>query len=343
MIFEYPRVTKMNEGILRDSHAVLLPAIAGLELEYEFGDFLANGGQAILLGESREEYVARRMLPARTARENSAIFTELVKALNQARGPVIVAVDQELGGIQRLSALVPPLPEAAAAAAMTDEEIEEACFTTAKAAKALGVTMFLAPILDVVVGGNPWLEGRTMAADPTQVARIGTAFVRGVQRAGVVAVAKHFPGYPLLSADPALTQVSLEVEEALVWEHGAAFKSVIEAGVRAVMTGPAPVAALDPLQGASTSPVVIGALRQKFGFGGLIVSDDLDAPATLLGRTLEETAIAALAAGADLLLVGNGPHIPALCRAIADAVLGGELPAARLAEAAARVRTMANS
>ncbi len=326
---------------LRDAYAVLLPAVADLNVEDRFGVFLRNGGRAILLGETREEYLARRMSHQRLGSETPEAFRRQLADARSKYGPILVAVDQELGGIERLEGLVPALPGPAAAATMGDAEIEEACFACAMAANQLGVNMFLAPILDVVTGSNPWLARRTLGTNIDAVARIGAAYVRGVQRGGVVAVAKHFPGYSDLAGDPAVEDVSLRVPERVLWQNAMPFQRVIEAGVRAIMTGPAPVAAVDEFNSASTSPKLIGLLKERFGFTGLVITDDVDAPATLRGRALEDVAVAALAAGADLLLLAHGPHVPQLCESIARAVRDGSLPRARLAEAASRVRRLA--
>ncbi|WP_246752805.1 glycoside hydrolase family 3 N-terminal domain-containing protein [Sinorhizobium sp. BG8] len=152
------------------------------------------------------------------------------------------------------------------------------------------------------------------------------------------AVTKHFPGFNHLDADPALVDVSLHTPLDRILKNALPFTAAIEAGTKAIMTGPAPVVALDAENAASTSPAVIGLLRERFGFGGLIVSDDLDAPATIRGKSLLQTATAALNAGADLLLVGGGPHLDALCEGVAAAVRAGDLSAERLSEAASRVR-----
>ena len=268
------------------------------------------------------------------------IFGRAIQEANKIAGPLLVAVDQELAGIQRLHGLVPPLPTLEAARIMSDAALEAVCFDTALGARALGVTMFLAPIVDVVDGPNPWLQGRTLGTDPAEVARIASAFVRGVQRAGVVVAAKHFPGYRQLTADPALADVSLAVSAADLRIAEPAFRAVIASGVRAVMTGPAPVSAIDAKQSASTSPAIMSMLRTRFGFRGLIVSDDLDAPATLRGKSLLDTAIASLAAGADLLLIASGPHLVDIVDGLTDAAAYGKLPRDRLADAAERVRAL---
>jgi beta-N-acetylhexosaminidase len=333
----------MSSDTLRDAYAVLLPAIAGMDLEHQFGPLLAAGCQAILIGEERAEYVGRRMSAHRLATETAEGFTVPLGRLRAEHGPFIVAVDQELGGIQRLEGFTPRLPSAAVAATLSDEQIERAVYASARRARELGVTMFLAPIADVVTGSNPWLQDRTLGADAATVTRIASAFARGAMKGGITTVAKHFPGFASLTADPAEEPVSLETDRSALLAGADTFRALIGNGVPAVMTGPAPVNAIDPTLSASLSPRVMEMLRQDFHFSGLIVTDDLDAPATLGDRTLSEAAILALEAGADLLLIGAGPHLHGICSDIAAAVDSGRLARERLSQAAARIRTLATS
>jgi beta-N-acetylhexosaminidase len=333
----------LNSEILRNAHAVLLPAIGDLAIEAQLGEFLRGGGQAILLGETREEYVARKMSVRRRAEEGRDGMEEALRAIRDRYGPLLVAVDQELGGIKRLEGFVPDLPSAADAASLSDQDIEDRAFACAAAARAIGVSMFLAPVLDVVTGSNPWLKDRTLGRDRDVVGRIGAAYIRGVQKGGVVAVAKHFPGYSHLEGDPAMTDVTLDLDEAIVWENATPFARAIEAGVKAVMMGPARVRALDQHNGVSVSPTAIEALKRKFKFSGVVVTDDIDAPATLRGGSLDDIAVSALSAGADLLLLAGGDHLPELCAKIAEAARNGRLSAERLHEAATRIRSMAAS
>jgi beta-N-acetylhexosaminidase len=224
---------------------------------------------------------------------------------------------------------------------MPDAAIETSCRETASAARGMGITMFLAPILDVVTGRNPWLAGRTLGADHREVARIAAASVRGFRAGGVIAVAKHFPGHPDIDGDPAIAEARVPLSMAQLELGLAVFRSVIAACVGAVMLGPALVPAVDPKQPSSTSRTTAQILRQSLGFRGLLVSDDLDAKATLRGRSLVDTAVAALNAGADLLLIAAGDHLEALCGAIAEAVADGRLDRERLSAAADRVRAAA--
>ena len=191
---------------IRDAYAVLLPAFAGLALDNHLQEFLRNGGRSLLLGETREEYVARAMSAERRAAETAAHVRSFVDAASAlADGPLIIAVDQEPAGICRLHDLVAPLPDLATLHKLSSTEIEAKAAGVARAARRMGVTLFLAPIVDVVHGENPWLARRTLGTDAAEVSRIASAFVRGVQSAGVTAMAKHFPGHSEAMSDPAMS------------------------------------------------------------------------------------------------------------------------------------------
>lgn len=328
----------MNYSLDQDARAVLLPAFDSLDFADVMGPFLDQGGHSLLIGETRDEYVARTMFETRLSTETASIFRSALERLLAKCPKLIVAVDEEMGGIQRLQGLVPPLPALAEAIALSHHDLTDRCFRTASAARELGVTMFLAPIADVAGRQNPWLRNRQMGTDPATVAKLVKAFVTGVQKAGVSAVTKHFPGYDNLVADPALVDVALHTPLEQILRNALPFQAAVEAGTRAVMTGPAPVVAVDAENAASTSPAVIALLRQQFGFQGLVVSDDLDAPATMRGRSLVATAVASLNAGADLLLFSGGPHLGELCEGIAAAARAGTVSTERLSDAAKRVR-----
>jgi len=329
-------------AITEDAHAVLLPAIADLVLTDALKQFLDRGGRSILLGETRGEYVARRMAPERVEIESRNQFTAMTEEVRRRAGPSLVAVDQEPAGIQRLHDLVPPLPSLTELRGIPDQIIEARCRATAAAARRIGITMFLSPIVDVVTGRNPWLAGRTLGIDHTDVARIAAACVRGFQAGGVIAVAKHFPGHSDIDGDPAVSKAAVPASIAQLEPGLTVFRSVIAAGAGGMMLGPAMVPAIDAGEPSSTSRATADLLRDRFGFGGLVVSDDLDAKATLRGRSLAETAIAALNAGAELLMTAAGDHLEQLCSAIEQAVVYGRLDRERLSNAADHVRSLAS-
>lgn len=329
--------------ILRDAYAVLLPAFASLELEPDVVHYLQQGGVSLLIGESRDEYVARKMSADRENCESPEAFIQLIdKAREHAGSSLLIAVDQELSGIQRLHRLVPALPTLAEAQAMDSFEIYKRAVATATAAKKIGVNLFLSPIVDVVSGNNPWLSGRNLGSDAAEVSRIACAFTKGAQDAGVTTTGKHFPGHPVTPLDPAIEEAVVEASIKDLEPSISVFKDLIAAGVDAIMTGPALVPALDPDHSSSTSPATMNLLRSELGFNGLIISDDLDAPGILRGGDLATTAIASLNAGAELLLVSSQAGLSGLAEAISNAVTEGVLCEEKLRKAAAKVRTLAD-
>ncbi|MFE9168995.1 glycoside hydrolase family 3 N-terminal domain-containing protein [Streptomyces kebangsaanensis] len=330
----------MTTTIGQDAHAVLLPALDGFTVPASLASLLASGTRSVIMGESRAEYVARAMTEKRQATETPQQFVDFTARLRALAGTgVLVAVDQEPWGIKRLHRLVPGLPDFGPD---TDPaEVERAAHELGLAALRLGVNTFLSPVCDRLTGDNPWLRGRTLDLPPARVGALAAAFVTGVQRAGVTAVTKHFPGFPEVTADPALDVAHVPegrwTESALI-----PFDACVRAGTRAVMMGPAPLAGLDGDEAALTSSTVVGLLRDR-GFDGLIVSDDLDAPATLRGRTVPQTAVAAIRAGVHLLLAPEDGHLGDVAEALIETAEGDTAFAHTLHGAAERVRALADS
>lgn len=327
----------------QDAHAVLLPASDKLELSEQGRRFLDAGGRAWLLGEGRSEYVARRMSPERMARETVEDFQGTALEIRRRAGPALIAVDQEPGGINRLQGHVPDWPDTAQMMAMPPEQAEQHARRVALAARTLGVNMFLAPIMDRVTGSNPWLAGRVVTQDAAKIAELGAAMVRGVQSAGVAAVAKHFPGYAHIPRDPAINAAAIESSELpTVIEGMQTFNAVIAADVKMIMVGPAIVSALDPLRPALRSPAVIRRLTSDMGFRGIVLADDLDSKATLAGAGITTVAVEALAAGCDMLLLADkAEQVQEVVRAIVEAVRTGILSSDALATSADKVRQLA--
>jgi beta-N-acetylhexosaminidase len=213
--------------------------------------------------------------------------------------------------------------------------------------RGVGVDVALAPVVDVNADPeNPVIGVRSFGATPDVVARHGAAFVTGLQGAGVAACAKHFPGHGSTRTDSHLALPTVaDPVEVLRERDLAPFRTVVEAGVRCVMTAHVVFPAYDA-QPASLSPVLLGLLRRDLGFDGVVITDALDMNAISAGVGHAEGAVRALAAGADLLCIGN-PGYPETYDAdarlglVVDAVVAaveqGRLSVERLEQAAARV------
>jgi beta-N-acetylhexosaminidase len=214
---------------------------------------------------------------------------------------------------------------------------QEAYAAGAAELRALGFTVDFAPDADVTSGpGDPTIGSRSASSRPGVVAEHVVAAATGFSTAGVLPVIKHFPGHGSVPADSHLslpvqgrTKAQLEASDLVPFARG------VEAGLPAVMVGHLDVRAVDPRVPSSLSrKVVTGLLRDELGFAGLVVTDSLEMAAVTRGRDPGRTAVQALRAGSDVLLM---PPSPAVARAaVVRAVRGGTLPRRRLEQAAAR-------
>jgi beta-N-acetylhexosaminidase len=266
---------------------------------------------------------------------------EQLRALTEALGGAVVAIDEEGGDVTRLEAARgSSYPGNLALGAIDDVELtrEVAGAIAASLARA-GVTLNLAPVADVNTNPrNPIVGVRSFGSDPALVARHVAAFVEGTQARGVAACAKHFPGHGDVELDShvELPTVAGDVDAALE-----PFRAAIAAGTRDVMTAHLLVPALDADAPASLSrPVTTDLLRGRLGFDGLVVTDALDMRGASGSIGIPEAAVRALAAGADALCLGHDAtdaQVGAVLAAVLDAVRSGRLAEERVREAAARV------
>ncbi|HXC84489.1 MAG TPA: glycoside hydrolase family 3 N-terminal domain-containing protein [Trebonia sp.] len=274
-------------------------------------------------------------------------LTALTRSLHAAAPDLVVATDEEGGDVTRVwYDTGSPYPGNAALGAVDDVELTERVHAAIGAdLAALGINLDLAPCLDVLsAADNPVVGTRSFGADPALVARHGAAAVRGLQSAGVAACAKHFPGHGATLLDShfelAVVPDGLAVVEA---RDLPPFRAALAVGVLTVMPGHLRVAGLTGDLPASLSAAAISLLRATLKFDGVVVSDALEMRAVSDAYGIPGAAVRAVLAGNDLLCLGR--DVPeegylAVRAALRDAVRSGELPAARLEEAAARVAAL---
>jgi beta-N-acetylhexosaminidase len=281
---------------------------------------------------------------------DGADVDRLTARLRTAAGrDVVIALDEEGGDVTRLDALCGSSSPGAAALGHLDDPgaTEEVYAAIGARLGTAGVTVDLAPVADVNLDPhNPVIGVRSFGADPALVARHVAAAVRGLQRYGVAACLKHFPGHGATSVDSHHAVPTLHrSQDELASVELPPFAAGIAAGARAVMTGHLAVPALDAANLATVSPVVNRALlRDRLGFAGTIVTDALEM------RALDETLgmvggfVAALRAGADAIETGAQEYpqlVTAIPAAVERALDAGELTLDRLADAAARTARLA--
>jgi beta-N-acetylhexosaminidase len=189
---------------------------------------------------------------------------------------------------------------------------------------------------------NPVIGDRALADSAAEVARLGTAIVRGLQAEGVAACGKHFPGHGDTSSDSHLELPLVEhPPERLREVEFVPFQAAIEAGVAAIMTAHVLVPSLDDQRPATlSSRIVTGILREELHYDGVILSDDLEMKAIAGTQAVPLAAVQAIEAGCDGVLICGVDHDAqaAALESIVHAVEDGTLGVTRVGDALKRLR-----
>jgi beta-N-acetylhexosaminidase len=219
--------------------------------------------------------------------------------------PPIVSVDQEGGRVARLKAPLLAVPPMRTLGSWGDVPLaERVAHAVGLELAALGFTVDYAPVLDVDTRpDNPVIGDRAFSSDAQTCGRFGAAWTRGLQAAGLLACGKHFPGHGDTTQDSHLDLPVVDLaRERLQTVELAPFRAATQAGLAMIMTAHVVYTALDPLP-ATLSAVVATDLRNRIGFDGVLVSDDLEMRAIGARWSVEDAAVLAVAAGCDALLV----------------------------------------
>ncbi|WP_036507292.1 glycoside hydrolase family 3 N-terminal domain-containing protein [Nocardioides sp. URHA0020] len=313
---------------------VQLPAFAGTTLPADYAELLAEGlGGVCYFGSN-------------TAGGPGAV-AELSAAIRAANPRAVIAVDEEGGDVTRLHALdgSPVLGPAALGAADDLSLTRDTGRAIGSELAAAGINLDFGPVADVNSNpDNPVIGTRSFGTAPAPVAAHVAAWVTGLQEAGVAACAKHFPGHGDTAQDSHLELPTVDADLATLTDRELVpFVAAVDVAIASIMTSHIVVPAVDAELPGTLSAPVLGLLRDRLGYDGVIVSDALDMAGASAGRGIPEAAVLSLAAGADLLCIGSEKSA-ALVRetqdAIVTAVHAGRLSRERLEDAAARIDRM---
>lgn len=335
----------MTDELTRLANSVLWPGFFGTSLE---GD-----GAPAWLRTALEDDLAGVVYFGQNVSPELPALSAQIRAANPR---ALIGIDEEGGSVTRLEVGTgSTLPGAAQLGIVDDVAATEATGAElARRAHAAGINVVLGPVADVNTDPrNPVIGVRAFGADAALVSRHVVATVDGLQHGGVAACVKHFPGHgdthldshhalPVITLDPA------EIEDV----HLEPFRAAIAAGVHSIMTAHIVVPAWGE-RPATLNPAVLGRLREM-GFEGVIITDALDMAAVRESVGIGGGAVQALAAGADLLCIGN-PTNPGSAahadqderdyltarEAIVAALRDGTLPRERVEQARDRVRMLA--
>lgn len=324
--------------VRRAAHAVVMPGFVGQGMPDWLGPCLDAGLAGVwIFGHNVQ---------------NLEQVGALARAIHERAPQALVASDEEGGTVTRLEqAGGSSWPGHASLGRVDDVRLTEAVATELGGhAAACGVDLVAAPDADVSSEvGNPVIGVRSFGADPGLVARHTAAFVRGLRTGGVLSCAKHFPGHGATTRDSHVDLPRVDAAQDVVRGRDLPpFAAAVDAGVDVLMTAHVVYGAWAATP-ATITPELIDLARTELGFTGVICTDALDMAAIDQAVGRHQGAVSALAAGVDLICLGN-PAFPrdydaasdldAVVVAIVSAVQQGQLPAERLHEAAGRVAVL---
>lgn len=315
-----------------------------LTLEEKVGQLLMIGfhGKAVddhLRGMLVDRHVGGVIVFFRNIEDGPSLARLTSEIQAKAKYPLLLSADQEGGSVLRVRRGASLLPSAMGAGRLGADAARAVGRIGGREMRAMGINLNLAPVLEINHPSNPGIGIRAFGEDPQTVARCGAAYVQGLQEAGVLACAKHFPGKGLARQDAhlSLPVIDRSLEELESWEL-IPFRAAFEAGCKVAMTSHCSYPRLDD-RPATISPVVLTELlRERLGFDGILITDDMEMGAILNHRDGAEASEAAFLAGADILLICADPAIQIQTYdRMLEGFRSGRLPVEKLDRAVERI------
>ncbi|WEZ07937.1 beta-N-acetylhexosaminidase [Priestia flexa] len=253
--------------------------------------------------------------------------------------PLIISVDQEGGQIVRMKEKVSPIPSQQELGKQSDEnKVYESAYHNAQELNAMGFNVNFAPVLDLSE-----TDTRSFGTDPQKAAVFSKQVIKGFHDGNITGALKHFPGHGRTTVDPHVETSAVKVSsEELENQDIYPFANMIHTvdyNQFFVMVTHVKYPAYDKENPASVSPIIINdLLREKLGYQGLVVTDDLEMGAVNKYFTYGDLGAKAVGAGVDLLLVCHTfENQEKVFRGIKNAVEAGQISEERLDEAVKRI------
>lgn len=266
-----------------------------------------------------------------------------IKEINKAnKAPLLISVDEEGGRVSRMPDQLKDMP-----AALSVGNTKNSGYAYdiggmfARETAAFGFNMDFAPVLDIWSNPqNTVIGDRAFGKDPQTVVSMGIPVMNGIRGGGIIPVVKHFPGHGDTVTDShiGLPKVNYTMDRFESFEL-VPFKKAIADGADAVMVAHILMSALDNKYPASLSKAVItDLLRDKMGFKGVVITDDMTMGAIAENYSIGKAAVRTVLAGADIVLVCHGTDSQKLAMdSVEAAVKNGTIPAGRIDESVGRI------
>ncbi|MGC9193959.1 MAG: glycoside hydrolase family 3 N-terminal domain-containing protein [Syntrophobacteraceae bacterium] len=286
----------------------------GLSLDEELKDFIKQyrPAGAVLFKRNIE---GREQLKELVASAQSLAMAELGR-------PLLFAIDQEGGSVQRLAPHFNALPSAQSMSEQGPESVSNWAAVCADDLRQIGIQINFAPVLDIVADPKThFMTSRSFGATSEQVSKLGTIWIETLQTNGISATAKHFPGLGRASLDPHHFAPVISDEGNQDFDHELlAFSAAVKAGVHCMMTSHAVYRSVDPEFPATFSKQICRLrLRERMGFKGVLFADDLDMAAISENYSPKDSVRLGLACSIDFfLLCQKSENIEPMYRALFD-------------------------
>jgi beta-N-acetylhexosaminidase len=281
--------------------------------------------------------------------------TKLVSDYQEAaeKYGMLMTIDQEGGIVTRLQSGTHMPGNMAIGATRSEEVAENVGRAIGEELHSLGINMNLAPVLDTNNNpDNPVIGVRSYGEDPKLVAKMGNAYIKGLQDSGTAATAKHFPGHGDTAVDShlGLPEVPHDIERLKEVELYP-FQQAMDAGIDAVMTAHVTFPKIDDTKAISqkdgteiavpatlSNKVLTGLMREEMGYKGVIITDAMNMKAIADHFGQVDAAIRSVKAGTDIVLMPVG--LDAVANGLYDAVNSGEISEERIEQSVERILTL---
>jgi beta-N-acetylhexosaminidase len=328
-----------------------------LNLKQQIGQMLVSGFPGTCLNSEVEELIETFHIGGFILFERNFEHPEQLAGLiadlqelaskSGAPAPLFISVDQEGGRVSRLKPPFTRFPEPCCLGIAKSESLAQRFgLALGQELNAVGINMDYAPVLDVNTNpDNPIIGKRAFSSDPDWAGQLGLAFMKGMQEAGVLPVGKHFPGHGDTSLDSHLALPVVDRSKDILEQvELPPFQQAIDNGLDVIMTAHVIYRAWDEKNTATFSPLIINnILRERLGFKGLVMSDDLEMKAVLDHVKFDLFPTQGLDAGLDLFLICHDlEKVKSLEKRMIEDVESGNIAPARIEQSCRRILAVKN-
>ena len=241
---------------------------------------------------------------------------QLIASIRVVNPNILISVDHEGGRVQRFKEGFTHLPAMSKLGELYDKKpkkaMKYACscgFILAYELLEIDVDFSFAPVLDMDYGNSSVIGDRAFHSNPDAIIKLAQALIKGMHRAGMKCVGKHFPGHGYVSLDSHLDLPIDDRPAKEVYQDMVTFKDLVDQGLDAVMPAHVIYSKVDDKPAGFSNVWIQDILKSKLGFDGVVFSDDLSMQGALFIENIKDRVKISLDSGCDMVLICNHPEM----------------------------------